>query len=178
MRFKVLSQTPLFKGKVFNLRQDTLQFDDGRRFQIDVIEHAGAVVFVPMEADQSIWFVRQYRHAVGKELLELPAGGLNPGEIPGHAVTRECQEEVGLAPAHVIHLGETFLAPGYSSELLHYFMATDLRPSSLPQDEDEVLTAERIPWERAMERLRNHEFSDAKTVVGLTYAQLWLESQG
>ncbi len=178
MEFKVLTQKRLFEGKVFNLRQDTLQFDDGRQFQIDVIEHGGAVVIIPMEEDQSIWFVRQYRHPVGQELLELPAGGLNTGENPDQAVTRECREEVGFAPGRVTPLGQTYLAPGYSSEQLHYYVATGLQPSPLPQDEDEVLTTVRIPWQRVMDMLRNGEFSDAKTVVGLTLARLWLESQG
>jgi ADP-ribose pyrophosphatase len=178
MNFQVISQKTLFQGKVFNLRQDTLQFEDGRRFQLDVIEHGGAVTFIPMESDQSIWLVRQYRHAVAEELLELPAGGLNPGEPPEIAVKRECREEVGLAPGRVIRLGQAYLAPGYSSELLHFYMAFDLQPSPLPQDEDEVLTAEQFTWQQAMDMLHAGQFSDAKTVVGLTLASYWLESQG
>lgn len=178
MNFQIVSQTTLFHGKVFNLRQDTLLFEDGRRYQVDVVEHGGAVTFVPMEPDQSVWLVRQYRHAVGEELLELPAGGLKPGEKPDHAVERECREEVGFAPGSVIRLGQTYLAPGYSSELLQYYLATDLHASPLPQDDDEDLSAERFTWQQAMDLLREGGFSDAKTVVGLTLTRLWLESQG
>jgi ADP-ribose pyrophosphatase len=177
MEFKLISTSTLYRGRVFNLRQDTLEYQDGQRYTVDVVEHAGAVVFLPMEADNSVWFVRQYRHAVGQELLELPAGGLNGGEDPQQAAIRECREEVGLAPGQVVALGQTFLAPGYSSELLHYFAVSELKASPLPQDEDERLSTERIPWDQALHMLENGDFLDAKTVVGLSLARFWLARQ-
>ena len=178
MDFKLVSTSTLYRGRVFNLRQDTLEYEDGHHYEVDVIEHAGAVAFLPMEADHAVWFVRQYRHAVGRELLELPAGGLNAGEEPRAAVIRECREEVGFAPGQVTALGQTFLAPGYSSELLHYFVASELAASPLPQDEDERLSKERIAWDEALRMLEKGEFLDAKTVVGLSLARSWLASQG
>jgi len=175
MGYPIVRSTTAFEGRVFNVRRDTVQSPDGRQFQIDVVEHGGAVAMIPLEPDHSIWFVRQYRHPIGEVLLELPAGTLNPGEDPELAAARECREEIGLAPAELIHLGETYLAPGYSSEYLHYFLARHLTSSPLPQDEDEDLQVEKISWDSAWQMLARGELHDAKTVVGLSLARSWLE---
>ncbi|MFN2147695.1 MAG: NUDIX hydrolase [Anaerolineales bacterium] len=174
MGYQTIRSETVFTGKVFNVRVDTVRSPDGREFQMDVVEHGGAVALIPLEDDRSIWFVRQYRHPIGRMLFELPAGTLDDGETAEQAAARECQEEIGQAPAELIHLGATYLAPGYSSEYLHYFLARQLSPSSLPPDEDEDLHLERRSWDRAWQMVLDGEVHDAKTIVGLSLARAWM----
>ncbi|MEJ2013134.1 MAG: NUDIX hydrolase [Anaerolineales bacterium] len=175
MDYSTLHSEIVFTGKVFNVRTDLVRSPDGREFQIDVVEHGGAVALIPIQADHSVTFVRQYRHPIGEWLLELPAGTLDPGEDAEEAAFRECREEIGLAPAELIHLGATYLAPGYSSEFLHYYLARQLTPAPLPQDEDEDLRTEQLSWDEAWRTLSAGGFQDAKTIVGLSLARIWLE---
>jgi ADP-ribose pyrophosphatase len=178
MDYRTLHSKTVFTGKVFTVRTDLIRSPDGREFRIDVVEHVGAVALIPLQADHSVTFVRQYRHPTGGWLLELPAGTLDPGEEAEAAASRECREEIGLAPGELIHLGATYLAPGYSSEFLHYFLARQLTPAPLPQDEDEDLRTEQLSWNEAWRSLSAGRFQDAKTIVGLSLARIWLEGSG
>ena len=157
----------VFQGRAFEVRVDQLRRSDGETTRIDLVEHVGAVALLPVGQDGLIWFVRQYRHPTGKRLLELPAGTLEPGEPPEECARRECREEIGMAPGRLERLGGFYLAPGYSTEYLHVFLAADLQPSPLPGDEEEQLEIERLGLEQALQRMRRGEIEDAKSLAAL-----------
>ncbi len=169
--FKLIKSEPAFQGKAFKVRRDTVQLPNGREARLEIVEHVGSVVMVPVDHDGSMVFVRQYRHAVGLDMLELPAGTLNGAEPPAVCAAREMREETGLAAAHLDHLGAFYLAPGYSTELMHVYLATQLSPNPLPADADEFLQVQRIPVREAMQMAERGEIQDAKSVAALLLAR-------
>jgi ADP-ribose pyrophosphatase len=148
------------------VRLDKLRYQSGREGPITYIDHPGAVIVVPVDAEGRILFVRQYRHPAGRWMLELPAGTLDAGEAPEPCAARELQEEAGYKPGRIEKLGGFYLAPGYSSEYLHVFLATELTESKLQGDED-VVNVERLSLDEALGRITFGEIEDAKTVAGL-----------
>src|SRR5436305_13440336 len=115
---KVISTETRYQGRAFKVRVDEVEIRPGQVVRLDVVEHTGAITLLPLDDDQNIWFVRQYRHPSRAILLELPAGTLNPGEQPAIAANRELQEEIGMRAEHLEELASFYLAPGYSSELM------------------------------------------------------------
>jgi ADP-ribose pyrophosphatase len=172
MTIKQIGSETLFQGKIFNVRVDTLRTESGHTSRIELVEHAGAAVIIPQDPEAHIWLVRQYRHPAGERLLELPAGTLEAGESPLVCAERECQEEIGMRPGELHPLGSSYLAPGYSTELVHFFLARELTHAPLPGDEDEDLRAERFSWESLQQCIREGTIRDAKTLAGLLLAQL------
>jgi ADP-ribose pyrophosphatase len=175
MELKLRESQRVFEGKAFDVRVDTLEGPGGTTSRVDIVEHPGAIALIPIDAQDRVWLVRQYRHAAGEDLLELPAGTLEDGESPEDCALRECREEIGMAPGELIHLGGTFLAPGYSNEFLHFFLARGLTPDPLPPDPDEELRLEKIPWEDLWTLIAGKSIRDAKTLAGLSLARSWLE---
>jgi ADP-ribose pyrophosphatase len=167
MPLEVLDSRPVFRGKVFTVRQDRIRLASGKEAQLEVIDHPGSVTVIPSDGRGGIWFVRQYRHAAKSEILELPAGTLNPGEEPLACARRECREEVGLAPGRLTLLGECWLVPGYATEYMYFYLAEDLTKAPLAPDEDEELQALRLTREEASALAARGEIRDAKTMVGL-----------
>lgn len=148
------------------VRIDTLRYASGREGTIDVVEHRGGVAILAIDAQDRVLLVRQYRHAVGRELLELPAGTIDPGESPEHCAERELQEETGYRPARLQRLGGFYSAPGYCSEYLHVFFASGLTESPLQGDE-EAISVERVPLEEALRLVASGKIEDAKTAGAL-----------
>ncbi len=176
MKYKVRESRRAFDGKAFNVRVDLLDGPAGATSRVDIVEHPGAIVLIPIDEQDRVWLVRQYRHPTGEELLELPAGTLEPGESAEGCAARESREEISMAPEELTPLGGTFLAPGYSTEYLHFFLARELYPAPLPPDPGEVLHLEKIPWEKLWDLIANGGIRDTKTIAGLTLARLWLEN--
>jgi ADP-ribose pyrophosphatase len=174
MKLKTLKSEKMYQGRAFDVRRDQVQLPQGKVTNLDIVEHVGAVTIVPVDPDGQIVFVRQYRHPAGGEILELPAGTLEPGEDPMECAHREIQEEIGMGAGYLRKIGEFFLAPGYSTEFMHVFLATDLFPSSLPGDEDEVLSVVRYPTEATFEAAHAGEIKDAKTLAALFFVQRFL----
>lgn len=143
---------------------------DGGSHLYDIVDHPGAVTIIPVDDEGNFLFVRQFRPATGKMLLELPAGTLEENEPPLECARREIREETGLAATELHKVGETYLAPGYSTEFMHYYLATGLYPSPLPGDEDEYIHVESIPVEEALRMAREGGLIDAKSLVGLFLA--------
>lgn len=141
---------------------------------MDVIKHNGAVAMLPIDDEGQLLLVRQYRHAVGSQLIELPAGTLEEGEGPESCAQRELREEVGMAAGELIKLGEFFLAPGYSTERMHLFLARKLSADSLEADEDEMLELLRISPKLALAMVQDGQIRDAKTLLGLLLARPYL----
>jgi ADP-ribose diphosphatase len=161
----------VFEGRVFNVRQDRVLYPDGRQVQMDIVDHRDAVTILPVDHDGQIWFIRQYRHAAGRELLELPAGVAEPGEEMSVSAQRELQEEIGMGAKHLEKIGGFYLAPGYSTEYMHVFLATDLFPSSLPGDESEFLRVEKIAAGRALSLAETGQLDDSKSLIALFWAR-------
>lgn len=176
MKFKILSSEIITRGRVFDIRRDQVRYPDGRTSNYDIIVHSGAVTIVPVNDDREIWFVRQYRHATGETLLELPAGTLEEAEPPEVCANRELREEIGYAAGKMRPLGAFFLAPGYSNEYMHIFLATQLKHDPLKPDADEFLQAESHPVANIFNMLENDEFKDAKTIAALALARPYLET--
>jgi ADP-ribose pyrophosphatase len=175
MPFELLKTETAYHGRAFTIRRDTLRLPDGHETRLDIVEHVGSVVIIPLDDQGNLLFVRQYRHATGLDLLELPAGTLNEGELPAACAHRELREETGMASGHMQDLGGFFLAPGYSTEYMHVYLATVLHPDPLDADADEFLSVEKIPLSRALAAARGGEIPDAKTLAALLLAQPALE---
>jgi ADP-ribose pyrophosphatase len=174
MAFKLLKSEQVFSGRAFTIRRDTVGLPNGRETRLDIVEHVGSVVILPLDADGNLLFVRQYRHAAGLDLLELPAGTLNPDETPDVCAAREIREETGMAAGKLEHLGGFYLAPGYSTEFMHVYLATDLRPDPLEADADEFLSVERVPLNEALSLAGQGKVPDAKSLAALFLAKTHL----
>jgi ADP-ribose pyrophosphatase len=174
MDFKGLNSKSIYHGRVFNLRQDQVRLPNGQTVDLDIVEHPGAVVLVPLDDENHLWFVRQYRHAAATVLLELPAGTIEPGEDLEICALRELREEIGMAADRIQKIGEFYMAPGYSTEYLTIFLATDLRSDPLPTDEDEFLQVERIPVDQAYSLAEGGQLRDAKSLAALILARPYI----
>ncbi len=165
----VLSSRVVYAGRVVSLQVDEIELVGGRSAVREVVRHPGAVVIAAVDAEDKVVLVKQYRHPVGRWLLELPAGGLEPGEDPLAAARRELREEVGLEAKTWRPLGEFYSSPGYASELLHAFLATDLTPVPTQPDDDEELIVVRHPLRGLLDDPAL--IADAKTLATLLLLQ-------
>jgi ADP-ribose pyrophosphatase len=175
MSFELLKSETVFSGRAFSIRRDTLRLPDGRENSFDIVAHIGSVIILPLDANEQLFFVRQYRHAAGSELLELPAGTLDPEELPEDCAKREVREETGMSAGNLEHIGGFYLAPGYSTEYMHVYLATDLRHDPLKADDDEFLSVEKYPLKDAMAMFERGEIQDAKSIAAILLARKHLE---
>ena len=168
---QTISQETVFSGRIIKTQVDTVLMPDGRQVTREVVRHPGAVAMIPIDADGNVLLVRQYRHAVGQSLLEIPAGTLEEGESPDRTAQRELQEEIGYASRDLRALGGIYSAPGFCDEILYIYLARDLVESRLPADDDEDITVERVPLSETDRLIRLGEIQDAKSVAGLLMAK-------
>ncbi len=166
----VTNRETIYEGRVVNLYVETVRLPNGKTTRREVIRHGGAVAIVPLDEQGHVTLVRQYRLPAGQDLLEVPAGTLEPGEEPLVCAERELQEETGLRPGTLTPLGGIFVAPGYSSEYIHLFLATDLTPSSLPGDDDEFLEVVSMSLAEALDLVDQGQIVDGKTITALLLA--------
>jgi ADP-ribose pyrophosphatase len=174
MKFELVDQEITYKGRAFTVRRDHLRTPGGNLVKYDIIEHVGSVILVPVDADGNLHFVRQYRHAAQLELLELPAGTLEVGEDPAECANRELREEIGMSAANITEIGSFYLAPGYSTELMHVYLAKDLNHDPLEADADEYLDVIHIPVTEAYRMASAGEMQDAKSLAALLLAKAYL----
>lgn len=172
-----ISSETVFHGRLVHLRVDTVRLPNGRTSTREVVQHPGGVAVVPILDPETVMLVRQYRQAAGRDLLEIPAGTIEPGEDPVECAARELEEEVGYRAARLEKIFHSYLAPGYSSEILHTFVATDLTKSSDRTDADEFVRAEPIRLADARSMIQSGEICDAKTICGLLLAERWLSGE-
>ncbi len=175
MPFEFVSSEVLMKGRAFKIRRDTLKTPDGRETKYDIIEHGGSVVLVPVDTEGNLLFVRQYRHATGLDLLELPAGTRDGNEAYEECAAREVREETGMEAGKLEKVGDFYLAPGYSSEFMAVFLATELKSNPLPGDDDEYLQLEKIPLKDVDALFARGEVPDAKSLAAWLLAKPYLE---
>ncbi len=175
MSFELVKSEPLFQGRAFKIRRDHMKTPDGRETKFDIVEHGGSVILIPVDHDGNLLFVRQYRHAAGRDLLELPAGTRDGDEPYEECAAREIREETGMEAGTLKKVGEFFLAPGYSTEFMQVFLATDLKHNPLEADDDEFLSVEKIPVNKAIEMAEHGEMPDAKSLAALLLARSFIE---
>lgn len=171
MKYELIQSELIYPGRAFTVRRDRLRLPDGGESSLDVVDHVGSVVLLPLDDDGRLLFVRQYRHPTGLDLLELPAGMLEAGEAPEACARREVREETGMAAGRLVHAGGFYLAPGYSTEYMNVYIARDLHPDPLQPDADEFLQVEAIPLEEALRMAERGEIPDAKSLAALLLAR-------
>ena len=164
----------IYSGRILNLRIDTVSLPGGGTTRREIVEHDAAVTLVALDADRNVLLVRQFRKPVESDLLEAPAGSVDPGEDPEAAARRELQEETGFLPGKLEKLATFYTAPGFSTELMFLYLATDLTPARLPADEDESIVLVRVPVGEIPELISSGGVADAKTLVGLLMLLGWL----
>ena len=164
---KTLSSKIIFGGHAVKLRVDTIQMPDGRQTTREIIGHGACIAVVAVDENNNVLLVSQYREAVEKELLEIVAGGIEPGEDVETAVKREMQEETGYLPQKLASLGGYYLAPGYSTEFLYLYLASDLIPSRLVAEDTEGINIVRIPVSKIRKLLASGKICDGKSIAGL-----------
>jgi 8-oxo-dGTP pyrophosphatase MutT (NUDIX family) len=175
MPFEFIKSEVLLQGRTFRVRRDTLKTPDGRETKLEIIEHGGSVVLVPVDSEGNILFVRQYRHATGKDILELPAGTRDREEPYEDCAAREIREETGMEAGKLQKVGEFYLAPGYSSEFMAVFLATDLKHNPLDADDDEFLQVEKVPVQDVAALFERGEVPDSKSLAAWLLAKPYLE---
>jgi ADP-ribose pyrophosphatase len=159
-------------GRVFKLFQEELTLPNGFTTSLELIRHPGAAALVAFPEEHAVLLLRQYRHAVGGYIWEIPAGTLSPGEAPLECARRELVEETGYMASELLPLGQMVPVPGYSDERIHIFLARGLTPAPQRLDQDEVLEVHRLPLSQVMEMVRTGQIQDGKTIVGLTLASM------
>lgn len=167
MEEKIVGTTRVYDGKLVKVDKLTVQLPDEVIALREVIRHPGAVAIVPLDEDQNVLMVRQFRIAAQRQLLEIPAGTLEPNEEPDLAAVREMREETGYRPQQIQHIGGVYPAPGYTTEYIHLYYATNLVEAPLEQDSDEFIDLVRVPLSQAIEMVANGQIDDGKTVAGL-----------
>ena len=167
----------IYEGSIINVRVDTVRLPNGNTATREVVEHSQAVCIVPIDDDGNVVLVRQYRKPAEEALLEVPAGGVEEGEVSEEAVLRELQEEIGYTAGKLVHLSSFWVAPGWATEFMHAYLATELTPSRLDPDEDEIIQVVRVPFDEAVAMLKTGEIKDGKTISSLLLAQPILRTE-
>jgi len=167
MDHNILSRERIYKGHAFNVEKLQVKLPDGRNKAYDLVDHNDSVTIIPVDENNDIWFVRQYRVGSEKTLLELPAGVMDEGEEPEECAKREIREEIGMAAAKFIHLISFYLAPGYCNEMNHVFVASELSKSPLDSDEDEFLEPVKFHKDKIKEIIKSGQLIDSKSIAAL-----------
>ncbi|MCD5412565.1 MAG: NUDIX hydrolase [Dehalococcoidia bacterium] len=166
-REKLLDSKHVYQGRRINLRIDGIELPSGRKTTREIVEHSNCVAIVVVDAAENVILVRQHRSAAGQDLLEIPAGKIDPGESPLVCAQRELREETGYLAGKVEALGGFYASPGYSTEYLYLYLATELEPVPEAPDADEIMDVVRVPLAGIPEMIASGEIRDAKTLVGL-----------
>jgi len=164
---KTISSKVLHEGRSFSFKVDEAELPDGRRVERDTVSHIGAVAIIPLAGEARIAFVRQYRYAAGEELLELPAGTLEKGESPDSCARRELREATGYTAGSMKKLLSCYMAPGYSTEVIHFSVASELTAGEQATEDDESIRVETYGFDEALAMIEEGEIRDAKTIVGV-----------
>ncbi len=171
---KKLGEEQIFHGYVVDLTVDTVSLPDGTTGKREVVHHNGGVTVLPIDEDGNIIMVRQWRHPIGKAILEIPAGKLEKGEDPYDAGLRELREETGYTCSEYRYLGMIYASPGYCTEKLYLYLARGLTPGDTDLDEGEFVHVEKIPFDTVVDMILRDELHDSKTIA----AVLKVKAQG
>ena len=164
---KTLSSQLIYEGRTVRLRVDIVQISSGWETTREIVEHNDCVAIIAIDANDNVLLVNQFRKPVEKELLEIPAGGIEPDENPVITVRRELQEETGYLPQKVERLSGFYSSPGYCTEYLHLYLATDLIPSQLYAEDTASIRLLRVPVTKITSLVASSSICDAKSIAGL-----------
>lgn len=167
MEETIVASEQLYDGRVVHLYVHEVRLPDGTLSKREVVKHPGAVAIIAVDETQHVLLVRQFRLPAGKILWEIPAGTLEPDEDPVDCAVRELQEETGFKPGRLEALGGFYVAPGYTTEFIYLFLASDLQESQLDGDSDEFIEAQRVTFVEALAMIERGDIVDGKTVNGL-----------
>ncbi len=170
MDYVIQNRDVAYQGRAFKVERLTVRLPDGVTKVFDLVQHSPSITVIPVTDDGQILFVRQYRMGAEEMLLELPAGVLEKGEDPQEGARRELREETGMDARELKLLGSAYLAPGYSSELMYFFLGRQLSPAPLAQDEDEFIQLESLSIKESLRLARSGDFHDSKTLAALFLA--------
>lgn len=167
---RTLHSERIYEGKIVNLRVDTVELPSGRKTKREIVEHGGCAAIVAIDSEKNVILVRQYRKPVERALLEIPAGGLEPGEDPLDGARRELEEETGFSAERWEHLSMFYTSPGFCTEFMHLYLATELKPINRAADDDEHIEVVRVPLKKTLELIASGEVCDVKSIAGLLMA--------
>jgi len=178
----LISSERRYQGRIINLDLDTVAFPDGSRGQLEMIRHPGASAVVPMLGepfgeDPEVILLRQFRHAAGGFIWEIPAGRLDAGEAPEDCARRELAEETGMRAGRLERLTTIYTTPGFTDERIHLFLASDLRDGSHRRECDEFMEVHHLPWSDVHRMVMSGKIQDGKTLVALMYLELFRARQ-
>lgn len=171
---KTLESKEIFKGAIVRLLLDRAELPNGKPCSREVVEHPGGVAILPLDEEDMVTLVRQYRYPFHTVVTELPAGKLEWGEDHGVCARRELEEEVGMTAGELIYMGGVYASPGFSTEVLHMYLARGLCQGECHPDEDEFLERIRVPFDTLVKQIMNNEIADAKTVAAVLKAKVLL----
>lgn len=160
----------VFRGKILDVRRDSVELPDGRTATMEVVHSADATAVVAINSNREVLLINQFRYSAGGMLLEIPAGKMETGESPLECARRELEEETGYRAQNLRHLASFFTTPGFCTEKIHLFLAADLTLNSQNLDRDEFIEVVAMPLDKALEKVDRGEIADAKTIVGLLTA--------
>jgi len=163
---------PIFQGRIVKLNLETVTLPNGAVVELEIIRHPGAAAIVPLKDERTVVLIRQYRHAAGGFIYEIPAGKLHPGEDPRDCAARELEEEIGYRVSSLELMASIFTAPGFADEVIHVYQGTGLTPGTQNLSRDEVLDVIELSLDRAIAMIHEGTIRDAKTIVGLQTAYL------
>lgn len=177
MYARVNSSVTLHRCRVFELLKENITLRNGVTTDLEIINHPGASAIVPVSHDRTLLLIKQYRHAIGEYIWEIPAGTLNPDETPLECAKRELQEETGFSASTWEKLGEITPLPGYSNERIHIFLASDMSRARQKLDRDEMLDVHMVSIDNAFEMIHGGLIQDSKTISGLFMANRRLKGK-
>jgi len=162
--------TPAYRGRSISVFAEEVELSNGRRVTLDIVRHPGAAAVVPFVSEDEVLLIRQFRHAAGGTIFEVPAGKLDGNEDPGACAARELEEEAGQRAGRLERLGEIWTTPGFTDERIHLFAAFELEPVAQRLEADEVIEVVRVRFDRALEMIWTGELRDAKSALALLHA--------
>ncbi len=174
---KTMKTEHIYKGKLLNLRIDTVELPDKKYSKREIVEHPGAVAIVPITEENEIILVKQYRKAVESHLLEIPAGKIEINEEPRETAIRELKEETGVTAKKIEYIFEFYTSPGFSNEKMYLFVATELCEGSMELDNDEYIEVTKIEMNELINMIKKGQILDSKTIIGVYVAQKFLENK-
>ncbi len=170
MQEKIVRSEPIFKGKIVDLSVHEVELPNGELAKRELVKHPGAVAIVALDEDQNVLLIRQFRLGAGQVLIELPAGTLEPDEPPAECADRELREETGYRAAHLERIGGWYMAPGYTTEYIHLFVASHLTYDPIEADADEFIELVRMPFTEALVMVERGDIMNSTGVAGLLRA--------
>ncbi len=160
---KTLDSETVYDGKIIKVQRDEVLLENGKTALREVVRHCDAVAVLALDGEKNAYFVRQFRYPIGRELFEVPAGKMEPFEIPLDCAKRELSEECGLTAEKWTELGPFLSSPGFCDETIWFFLAEDLNETKQHPDEDEFLDVIRMPFDEAVQKAVSGVFPDGKT---------------